>query len=74
MRRDQTRHVPKGACRGCLDRSAHSSLLRTRLRLPDPRHAIKALHPAVTELDQGVIVRAPDRWPCEPIMPRKRAA
>ena len=52
----------------------HRSLLRTRLRLSDPRGAIRALHRAVTELDQGVTVRAPDRSACEPLTPRKRAA
>ena len=52
----------------------HRSLLRARLRLTDPRDAIRALHRAVTELDQGVIVRAPDRWQCEPLRPRKAAA
>jgi hypothetical protein len=50
------------------------SLLRTRLRLTDARDAIRTLHRAVTELDQGVVVRAPDRWQCEPLTPRKRAA
>ena len=52
----------------------HRSLLRTRLGLSDPRGAIRALHRAVTELDQGVTVRAPDRSPCEPLTPRRRAA
>jgi hypothetical protein len=52
----------------------HRSLLRSRLRLSDPRGAIRALHRAVTELDQGVVVRAPDGWACEPLTPRKAAA
>jgi hypothetical protein len=52
----------------------HRSLLRARLRLSDPRGAIRALHRAMTELDQGVVVRAPDGWACEPLTPRQRAA
>ena len=46
----------------------YRSLLCTGLRLSDPREAIRALHRAVTELDQGVTVRAPDRSPCEPLV------
>ena len=46
----------------------HRSLLRNRLRLSDARSAIRALHRAVTELDQGVTVRAPDGWQCEPLV------